>query len=602
MNFCNWGLVATILLLTSPQTSARDTQKQVFFGDTHLHSSLSFDSFIFGNESAGPDTAYRYAKGLPVVHPSHRARVRIKTPLDFLVVADHAEMMGTANRLAERDPEYLKSEEGRSLVDKFSTSEGREEISREWFSAIRREQSKPPGMGLINDVITTSVWKESISIAERHNEPNRFTTLIGWEWSPRPGGKLLHRVVLMPNGADVASRFVPFSAYDSNKPEDLWAWFEKVSAETGADFIAIPHNSNLSEGAAFPNVDSFGQSLSRSYSRQRMKWEPLVEVTQGKGDSETHVLLSPDDIFAGFEAFQKPHPLDAPKTGSYVRSGLLTGIRTAATIGENPFKFGMLASTDQHTGLSSTEEDNFHGKFPLDATPEDALIPYGTWKNEGWNFSPGGLAAVWAEENTRGSLFAAFRRKEVYATSGTRIRVRIFGGWNFDKLDLKSGEFAEIGYQKGVPMGGDLSEAPAGKKPGFLIYAAKDSDGANLDRIQIIKGWIDDRGNSHERIFDVALADGRKPDADGKIEPVGNSVNISEASYSNTIGDVELATLWTDSEFEPSQWAFYYARVLEIPTPRHSLIDAVALKIEHPDKHPATIQERAYTSPIWYTP
>lgn len=611
MNDIQKGFFAIYVSLVSSFVFAASSERQVFFGDTHLHSSFSFDSFTYGNETAGPDTAYRYAKGLPVVHPGHRARVRIGTPLDFLIVADHAEMMGTLNRLSQRSSEYLASEEGRGLVDKFFTTEGREEITKEFFRLQRGSVAERPGMGLDNPQATKSIWEESYTIAEHHNEPGKFTAFIGWEWSANSEGNTLHRVVFMPEGPEVASRFVPFSSYDSKRPEDLWRWLDNLSAETGADFMAIPHNSNLSSGRAFSLKDSNGQPFTTEYIRQRTKWEPLVEVTQSKGDSETYPSLSPNDEFADFERFDNGlikvidggvivrRPIEP---GSYVRPSLLEGLRTEVALGANPFKFGMIGSSDQHAGLPSPEEDNFQGKFTRDSTPYKASEPYGIWQNRGWDFSASGLAAVWAEENTRQSLFAAFKRKEVYATTGTRMRVRFFGGWDFNQHDAKRKNLAETGYQKGVPMGGDLTQAPKGKAPTFLVVAAKDPVGANLDRIQIVKGWIDENSQAREKIFNVALADNRKPDAEGNVTVVGNTVDLATASYTNTIGDAQLVTVWKDKEFNPDQSAFYYVRVLEIPTPRHSLYDAVALDIEHPEEYPAGIQERAYSSPIWYTP
>ena len=603
--------LAVILSLLTSITFAEEADKQVFFGDTHVHSSFSFDSYALGNQSAGPDTAYRYAKGLPVVHPGHKSRVRIGTPLDFLVVADHAEMMGTPYMLSQRASEYLESKEGRQLVDKFFTPEGREEIFGEFFRLNRTTVAEKPGMGLDNRRVAVSIWKESYMIAERHNEPGKFTTFIGWEWSPTPDGNSLHRVIFMPNGPDLAKRFIPFSGYDSKRPEDLWNWLDKVSSETGAEFVAIPHNSNLSGGLAFAPVDSAGRPVDAEYARKRMKWEKVVEVSQAKGDSETHPVLSPNDDFADFERFGSglikvtPDGEIVPQTvkpGSYVRPTLLKGLQIETRVGINPFKFGMIGSTDQHTGVPSPEEDNFHGKFPRDATPESGLEPYGIWKNKGWDFSASGLAAVWAEANTREALFAAFKRREVYATTGTRIRVRFFGGWDFSEHEIASEKPGVIGYKRGVPMGGDLTDAPPGKAPAFLLQAMKDPVGANLDRIQIIKSSLDDGGNMYKMIYDVAWSDGRKVGSDGKLPPVGNTVDRKTATYSNTIGDSQLSVMWTDPEFDSKQRAFYYARVLEIPTPRHSLYDAVALNMEHPDEYPATIQERAYTSPIWYTP
>jgi hypothetical protein len=468
--------------------------------------------------------------------------------------------------------------------------------------------------------------------AERHDEPGKFTAFLGWEWSSTPNGANLHRVVFLREGKKIGKQFQPYTALDSDKPEDLWRWLDTTSRDTGANFVAIPHNQNISKGLMFPVADSYGQPITKAYAESRMRWEPIVETTQIKGDSETHPMLSPTDEFSDFETYDhyievgegmevvlfgdalfgelsakdreylEKHEKRAAKAGDYTRSGLMRGLAIEARIGANPYKFGMIGSTDSHTGMSSAEEDNFHGKMAVDSIPENKdklIVPP---KTKGLDMGAAGLAAVWAEENTREALFDAFRRKETYATTGTRLRVRFFGGWDFGAGDAESDGLAEIGYEKGVPMGGDLSRAPEGKAPTFLIHAVKDPIHANLDRVQVIKGWVDAEGMPQEKIYDVALSDGRSVGRRGKVKPVGNTVDLKTATWTNSIGDAQLATVWTDPDFDAAKSAFYYVRVLQIPTPRNSLYDAVALNQPHPEGYPATIQERAYTSPIWYTP
>ena len=436
-------------------------------------------------------------------------------------------------------------------------------------------------------------------------------------------------------GGEAARRYLPISTFDSDRPEDLWKWLDTTSKASGTDFLAIPHNQNISKGLMFPVADSDGNPISKAYAESRMRWEMIVEATQTKGDSETHPFLSPTDEFADFETYD--HVIESgeskdvalfgdafigqlseqdrkyieenmkhvAKAGDYTRSALKRGLAIEARIGINPYKFGMIGSTDQHSGISAAEEDNFWGKMGMDSIPENTfnsdmvIVPP---SGKAIDMGASGIAAVWAEENTRGSLFDAFKRKETYTTTGPLMRVRFFGGWDFDKEDAASSKLAEIGYKKGVPMGGDLSKAPEGESPAFLIQAMKDPNHANLDRIQVIKGWVDEAGTPYEKIYDVALSDGRKVGRGGKVKPVGNTVDLKTATWTDTVGDVELATVWTDPDFDPKANAFYYIRVLQIHTPRNSLYDAVALNRPHPDEYPATIQERAYTSPIWYTP
>jgi hypothetical protein len=581
---------------------------QVFFGDTHLHTSYSPDAYFFGNTTADPDTAYRYAKGLPVIHPYHGGKIQIGTPLDFLVVADHAEMMGVPLRLFRGDAELTKTASGKRFIE-MATAGKSQDVFFEFVTAINKNQ---PFEDLNGENVRRSVWSKMVAITERHNEPGSFTSFIGWEWTSTPDGKNLHRVVFMPEGGDTATKFIPYSAFDSDKPEDLWAWLEETSSRTDAHFTAIPHNSNISGGLMFNDVDSEGRPITAEYARTRMKWERVIEVTQIKGDSETDPILSPNDEFADFEPFK--HLIDTeavregvegpkPKPGDFARAALGRGLEFEAKVGVNPFKFGMVGSTDSHTGMSSAEEDNFQGKTAFDSTPANTFDTFLDIKGFGADMSASGVAGVWAEENGRTPLFEAFQRKEVYATSGPRVRLRFFGGWGFSEKDARKKKLAEIGYSGGVPMGGDLTEAPKGKAPSFLIYAIKDPVGANLDRIQVVKGWLDGNGRAQEKVYNVAWSDHRTIAEDGSLQPVGNTVDLATGFYTNSIGDAQLSTVWRDPAFDSSVRAFYYIRVLQIPTPRHTLYDAIALGMD-PQKtgHPSTIQERAYSSPIWYTP
>ena len=606
----NIRIALTAALLSHWAPLALGDTTNLYWGDTHLHTGNSFDVYLFGTPNSTPDTAYRFAKGLPVVSPTTGVRMQLTTPLDFLVVADHAEAMGAFPRLFGGDEELNATKTGR-IFREIGGEQTNEELQAVYDLLVNA------GSGIENDRGLTaadifrdlhagekrrSTWQAQIEAAERHNQPGVFTALIGWEWSAQPKGGNLHRVVFTPQGADIAARFLPYSTLESDDPEDLWAWLEQVSGMTGAEFVAIPHNPNISIGQMFPLEGQKGEAIDADYAATRMKWEPVVEATQIKGDSETHPLLSPNDEFADYETYpfvltpdgRTPDPTEA----DYLRSGLKRGLELESSMGLNPFKVGMIGSTDSHTGMSAVDESGFAGKSQHDATPDQRSHPTGLGSSKGWDMGAAGYVGVWATENTRQALVDAFKRKEVYASTGPRIRLRFFGGFDFTAEDANASDLAATGYSKGVPMGGDL-KATGNKTLSFLIAASKDPNGANLDRLQIVKGWLDTDGKSREKVFDVALSDDR---IDGST-PVGNTVDLATGKYTNTIGDAELMTVWTDTEFDASQHAFYYVRVLEIPTPRYSLLDSIALGIDWQDtERPATIQERAYSSPIWYTP
>ena len=465
--------------------------------------------------------------------------------------------------------------------------------------------------------LNRSVWESVVDIASQYNEPGVFTALNGYEWTSAPTGNNLHRVVIFRDGPDRVKQILPFSAFDSDEPEPLWEFMAGYEEKTGGRVLAIPHNPNISNGVMFAETMSNGRRITRKYAEQRARWEPLMEVTQAKGDSEAHPFLSTDDEFADFETWDFGNagsPTNPKKNAmlqfEYARSALKWGLKHEQKLGVNPFKFGMVGGTDTHVSLSTTREENFFGKLPaLLPGPErtmEAMVMKadGTPAVRSWQTSASGLTAVWARENTRESLFNALARKEVYATSGTRITVRVFGGWDFRPEEVERPDFAKQGYSRGVPMGGDLSQAPANADaPAFMIRAMRDPDGANLDRLQVIKGWTDSKGKMHERIYDVSVTDGREIGKDGRCKTeVGNTVDIENATYTNAIGEALLMVHWQDPDFNPTMRAFYYVRVIEIPTPRWTAYDAARFAIKMPDEIPMTIQDRAYTSPIWYTP
>lgn len=588
----------------SPVARHADTATNLYFGDLHLHTNASADAYSQG-AVLSRDVAYRFARGEQMESAKGMA-VKLRRPLDFLAVTDHAEYMGVIPRIEAGDERLTKGwDVGERWAGYFESGE-ETLISREFGQAV---QSDDPALRVPDDIAAT-IWEETADTADRFYEPGKFTTLIGYEWTSMVSGDNLHRVVLYRDAKDLATQALPFTAQHSTDPERLWEALERYEKQTGGSVLAIAHNGNVSNGRMFAPVTLSGQPLTADYASTRMRWEPVYEVTQIKGDGETHPALSPDDEFADFETWdqgniimtadKKPEMLPY----EYARSALQQGLRYEEDLGVNPFKFGMIGSTDAHTSLSTAEEDNFFGKF---ANSEPSEYRTGTLMagrlNDDWMLGASGLAAVWAPENTREALFAALKRREVYATTGPRMQVRFFGGWDFESTDVQRPDYAAVGYEKGVPMGGDLTRASGDKAPTFMIAAARDPDGANLDRVQVIKGWLDSKGQTHEKVHDVALSDDRQVDPKtGKAPAVGNTIDLKSASYLNSIGDAELATVWTDPEFDPEQRAFYYVRVLEIPTPRWPVYDAHHFGNELEDKVWKTLQERAYTSPIWYTP
>ena len=612
-----------ILLAAMLTTSAQANEKQIYWGDTHLHTNRSFDAFTNRNFSVGPDEAYRFARGLPVEHPGHKARVQLETPLDFLVVSDHAEFLGAVRHVYNEGlptnglgwVQKIKLWYSQYLIrDAIKTGNGREffysqlpdpydtpqEALSEWEKNIGT--SVFPRM----PVIENKAWSDIADAAEANNRPGEFSAILGWEYSLIPGGANLHRVVMTDLDGESVKVFQPFGSDDSMYPEDLWAWLDETSQQTGGNFIAIPHNSNISKGAMFDTITMRNEPVGPAYAKIRKRWEPIVEITQYKGDSETHPSLSPEDPFADFEDYpfyiQKGWTQYKPEKGDFIRSALLRGMQLEQEIGINPYQFGVIGSTDAHTGLAAAEENNFHGKFATDSTPEMKLYKWSDNANSsfGWAMGAQGLAAVWAEENTREGILAAMKRRETYATTGSRIGLRFYGGFGIDESLLQMTKLSADGVTL-VPMGGELNAVDA-RPPTFIVHAMADPKSGALDRIQIVKGWINPQGEAREKVFDVAWSSDDRLNPDGSLSPVPNTVNLETGAWSNEAGAASLSTAWQDPEFDPAIQAFYYVRVLEVPTPRHSLLDKIALGGDVDTRRPDVIQERAYSSAIWYQP
>ena len=608
-------LLAAGLLVIGPGLQAaaeysppvgQDYPKNLYWGDTHLHTRNSLDAYSVGNMNLTPVDAYRFAQGQPVT--AHNGmRVQLRRPLDFLVVSDHAEYLGGYYRFNVGDPivtdtaagqqwkSYLEAGDPTRLVGVFVNSMLDPENHPAFPESTRR-----------------LIWRDVAQTADDHNKPGRFTALIGYEWTMMADGNNLHRVVIYKDGVEKVGQLPPFSGQDSMDPRDLWKALARYEAETGGEVIAVPHNGNLSNGRMFPAATLDGEPIDAEYARLRARWEPIYEVTQVKGDGEAHPTLSPDDAFADFENWDSGNiGPSAPKEDwmlqhEYARSALKLGLLHEAKLGVNPFKIGLIGSTDGHNSLSTPEEDNFFGKFP-DSQPGAERTRNSMARNDrlwpNWSIVASGYAAVWARRNTRADLFDAMKRREVYATTGSRIRVRFFGGWSYPSNLLDQPAYLDVAYGEGVPMGGDLTQAPKDAAPSFIAVAAKDPNGANLDRLQVVKGWLDKDGALQEKVHDVAWSGDRAPNPEtGKVGPVGSTVDLSTATYDNSIGASELAVVWRDPDFDPKEWAFYYARVIEIPRPRWTAYDAAYFKLDLPEEIPMVVQDRAYTSPIWYTP
>ena len=596
----------------------RSFPTQVFWGDTHLHTALSLDAGLFGN-TLGPDEAWRFARG-EEVKSSIGLPVKLARPLDWMALTDHTDLMGLATDIQTGAPSILANDKGRQWNEGFrkggtSAAEAAFDLITNFSQMTMPEEiidAYSPGSEVYG-----SVWDKIIDAAEKYNEPGRFTAFIGFEWTSVPKGFNLHRNVILRDGADRARQMQPATTIPplgDTDPLFLYKWLETYESKTGGKAMSLAHNGNLSNGWMFPTEDTYhGGKVDANYVKLRARWEPQYEITQIKGDGESHPYLSPEDEFADYETWdvgnlditqlKKPEMLK----GEYAREALKQGLKLEERFGVNPYKFGFGGATDSHTSLATAEEDNFFGKStsvePTKTRIEHPFIENELGKIDGHMLVASGYTAVWATENTREAIFDALMRRETYGTTGPRMMVRFFGGWDFNNNDLRSRAPAFRGYEKGVPMGGDLKKSPAGKAPSFMVYSLRDPIGANLDRMQIIKGWLDADGKLHEKVYDIAVSGNRKIGANGRCKkPVGNTVDIEAANWTNTIGASELATVWTDPDFDPKERAFYYVRVLEIPTPRWVLYDKVRLGAEIPEDAELIGQERAYTSPIWYTP
>jgi hypothetical protein len=590
--------------------AGRKYPDRAYFGDQHLHTAWSADAGGSGT-TLGPEEALRFARGEQVTATSGQP-VRLGKPLDWVVISDHSDAMGVINEIKAGNPEMMQDATIKRWHDMFA--KGGPDAQAAVMELVKAQSSKQLPPPVMDPKFATSVWAKNTAIQEKYNEPGRFTAFIGYEWTSNAGGgDNLHRNVIYRDGKDKADQVLPMTTFQSENPEDLWKWMAAWEQKVGGRLLAIPHNGNLSNGRMFALGTFAGDAMTRQWAEERQRWEPLFEALQMKGQSESHPSLSTTDEFAvNYELWDRGNLTQVPKKPGmiqyeYLREALKNGLKVEQDLGANPFKYGMAGGTDTHNGLAAAEEDNFFAKFPAaeprpDRWDEDAMKFDGRVV-KGWEMSAAGYTGVWATGNTRAELWDAMKRRETFATSGPHIVVRFFGGFEFTAADLSRSP-AVVGYAKGVPMGADLKSAPAGKAPTFLVSALKDATSGNLDRIQIVKGWLDKSGKPQERIYDVVWGDtDRRRIVNGKLTPVGNTVDSASASWTNTIGDPELITVWRDPDFDPAARAFYYARVLEIPTPRWTAYDAAYFKITIGNpKVPMTTQERAFTSPIWYTP
>ncbi len=581
---------------------------RVFWGSAHNHTGYSFDAGMFGI-TLTPEDLFKFATGVEVVVDNGQ-RVKIDRPLDWLSITDHAEYLGIADEIRAGSPDLLANPQGKRWYE--MSKQGPQEGVKAAIEAVVSLQNGKPVFNA--DKLTSAAWAHATAAAEKFNKPGVFTTLHGFEWTSAPGGNNLHRTVIFRDNADRVNQVVPFSTFDSQDPADLWKYMDGYAHKTGGQVLAIPHNGNLSNGAMYSAETFDGKPMDRAYAEARASHEPLFEATQIKGDSETQPFLSPNDEFANFERWdldfgKMARAQNSVLHGNYVRSALRLGLELDAKLGANPYQAGMIGGSDAHVGVITTREDNFFGEFanglpsPTRWETPLAMGPDGKPLVSVWNEQAAGLGGVWARENTREAIWDALKRKEVYATTGDRPIVRVFAGWDFVPADRDRPDFAANGYAHGVPMGGSLAKAPAGKRPVFMVQAARDPDGPNLDRIQIIKGWLGKDGKTAERIFDVGVSGGRKIGPDGRCKtPVGSTVDIANATYNNSIGAALLSAYWKDPTFNPDERAFYYVRVIQIPSPRWTAYDQKRFGIKMAAYVPMTVTDRAYTSPIWYSP
>jgi hypothetical protein len=579
-----------------------------YWGDEHVHSGWSGDAGLAGT-TLSPEDAVRFARGDEVTSNTGQ-KAKLAEPLDWVAVTEHSDGMGTINELRAGNPEFMADPTAKRWSEMMRR--GGEEASTAQREAVRAQANKQLPKVFMNPQWMVSAWQKIIDVMEKYNEPGKFTAFIAYEWTSNAGGgNNLHRNVIYRDGGVRARQVNPLTTFVSEDPAALWQWLANYEAETGGKLLAIPHNGNLSNGRMFEEQQFDGKPMTRDWAETRARWEPLFVYYQYKGQSEEHPRLSPTDEFANFDVWDNANLAGVAKqpgmvATEYAREALKSGLRIEGSLGANPFKFGAAAGTDTHTGLSAPVEGNFWGKFPASEPSaerwNEVYAKQGDFVRRDWTQAAAGLTAVWATENTREALWDAMKRKETYASTGPRITLRFFGGDGFTNDDAKGSDLVAAGYSRGVPMGGDLKVA-AGKAPTFLIAAMKDPAGGNLDRAQIVKGWVDAAGATHEAIYEVAWSDpaNRKP-VDGKLPAVGNTVDVKTATYTNTIGAPELVGTFTDPQFDPTQRAFYYLRVLEIPTPRWTDYDVARFHVTMTPDVPLTAQERAVSSPIWYTP
>jgi hypothetical protein len=588
--------------------------ERVYWGDTHLHTSNSVDAFGFGVR-LGPEEALRFARGEEVTATTGM-KAKLARPLDFLVITDHSDALGVTKALTDAPRMLLSDPTMLRWHDMFNGTPIESQRAMAEMINARARNDLPKAMTDDKSAAerNRSIWAAHLETVEDYNDPGKFTAFMGFEFTLMDGGRNLHRNVIFRDGLDKVKSVVPLGAWDRNANIDsLWDYMDAYEKRTGGKVLAIPHNSNLSNGLMFELTMPGGGPMTADYARRRAAREPLVEITQIKGDSEAHPFLSPNDEFAGFgvagwelgDLAMTESKENRMFAGEYVREALKRGLLLEGQTGVNPYKFGVIGSTDSHTGLSTGDEDNFFGKHTgTEPSPSRVTDPQNLGTRQGrfgWNYLAGGYAAVWAKANTRAAIWDAMARREVYASTGPRMTVRVFGGWDFKAEDLM-GDWVKSGYARGVPMGGELKPGSTGA-PSFIVSALKDPEGANLDRVQVVKGWVDAAGKAHEQVFDVVWSDMDKRVAvGGKVPAVGDTVDVATATYQNTIGAGTLATVWTDPSFDPKQRAFYYVRVIEIPTPSWPAYDAVRFKLKLTPEVRVKQQERAYTSAIWYTP
>jgi hypothetical protein len=584
--------------------------KEAYFGDTHVHTGWSFDAGLDG-AILTPDDAYRFALGEEITSNTG-TKTRLKRPYDWFLISDHSDGMGVINEVIDGNPEMMESEILAGWNKAFASGEEAQMAAAKSEVVVLQSTGKLPEQAM-DPKWMASAWNKTIDAAEKFNQPGTFTTFTAYEWTVNAGGgDNLHRNIIYKEGGDQARDILPLTTFETQEPKKLWAWMANYEAKTGDKLLAIPHNGNMSNGRMYEEQQFDGTPMTKEWAEIRAKYERLMELFQYKGQSEAHPYLSPTDEFANYELWDRGNLVLKPKTSKemwkyeYYREGLKSGMRIGQELGANPFMYGANSGTDTHTGISSLDESEFYGKFKT-VEPNNTerwdfpLLEGNNDIYKGWEMAASGVMGVWAESNTREAIWEAMYNRETFSTTGSRLKMRFFAGFGLSETDMVKG-MAQAGYDNGVPMGSVLAGSADTTAPGFLIHVVKDPQGANLDRIQVIKGWVDANGETQEMIYEVAWAGDRTLDAKGKLPAIGNTVNMETAAYTNDIGETELSTYWSDPDFDPALPSFYYVRVLEIPTPRWTLFDKIRHNLDLPDNVPLVHQERGVTSPIWYTP